>query len=514
MFFVYTERVSSSRYKIQAEDRSNSIFFICLDFFDEERMQQIFLRKFRNLWSINHEFKLKVFLLSLTFLFMSGCLVIWRPLKVAVFAKMVGPTYVPIAKLLSLCILIPLILLYSKLVDWLRRHQMMYVFTIWHGIGGLLFYFLLAHPTLGVANTTVSSDRYIGWAFYFFTESFDAFFATSFWSFADSVNNPKDARNYYGFFVSGSKIGGIISAGLLYLAITFGGFDSQTLLPKALVIGSFLLFAAAGSIYTLIRKVPESKMHGYEAVYQFEKNKPKDAANFWHSLRGAFDGLRMIISSPYVLGIFSLVFFYEIVIVVFDYLVMIQADAAHPTISSLTGFYAFYYFMLNVIGLGVSFFGTTPLLRIFGLRLSLFAYPILTIGLLVITILYPYGWVLVSALVWLRALNYALNHPTREALYIPTVKEIKFKAKTWTDAFGSRIAKSSGSLFNMSMNYLPHTAAVVSSISLSIGVTVICLFVTYFLGKKFQHCIDNRLVIGSDTPSSQDLAEFDHMHDA
>lgn len=480
---------------------------------NEDCMQEGFLQRIQRLWGISKEFKLKVFYLSLTFLLMSGCLVIWRPLKVSIFAKMVGPTYVPLAKLISLTILIPLILLYSKLVDWLRRHHMLYCFTIGHGLGGIIFYFLLSHPQYGVANTAIDINRYTGWAFYFFMESFDAFFATTFWSFADSVNNPKDARNYYGFFVSGSKIGGIISAGLLYLTITLSGYESHVLLPKALFMGSLMLFAAAYTIYTLIKKVPENKMHGYEAVYQFEKNKTTDKIGFFSSLKGAFEGLFVTIKNPYVLGIFSLVFFYEIVIVVFDYLVMIQADAANPTVNSLTAFYAFYYFMMNVIGLLISFFGTTPILRIFGLRLSLFAYPLLTILILIFTACYPYGWVLVAALIGIRALNYALNHPTREVLYIPTVKQIKFKAKTWTDAFGSRLAKSSGSLFNMSMNYLPHTAAVVSSISLSISITAVCLVITYFLGKKFQHCIDHKLVIGSSAPSELELAELNQINE-
>ncbi|MBM3886968.1 hypothetical protein FJ364_03460, partial [Candidatus Dependentiae bacterium] len=265
-----------------------------------------------------------------------------------------------------------------------------------------------------------------------------------------------------------------------------------------LLMGSLMLFAAAWAIYTLIKSVPEGKMHGYEAVYQFEKTKSTTKQGFLKSIIGAFEGLFITIKNPYVLGIFSLVFFYEIVIVVFDYLVMIQADAAHPTMNSLTAFYAFYYLMMNTIGLVISFFGTTPILRIFGLRLSLFVCPLLTILLLITAAFHPSGWVLVATLIGLRALNYALNHPTREVLYIPTVKEIKFKAKTWTDAFGSRIAKSSGSLFNMSMNYLPHAAGVISSISLSISLTGMCLIITYFLGKKFQHCIDHKLVIGGD----------------
>src|SRR5271154_6898312 len=150
---------------------------------------------FKSLWGIKPEFRLKVFYLSLTFLLMSSCLVIWRPLKMAVFSKMVGAYLVPDAKLYSLFIVIPLILIYSKLVDWLRRHHLLYCFTAFHALGGIIFAYLLAHPAYGIANTEINSNRILGWAFYFFMESFDAFFSTTFWSFADSVNSPKDAKN-------------------------------------------------------------------------------------------------------------------------------------------------------------------------------------------------------------------------------------------------------------------------------------------------------------------------------
>ena len=205
-----------------------------------------------------------------------------------------------------------------------------------------------------------------------------------------------------------------------------------------------------------------------------------------------------MLKNPYVMGIFSLVVFYEVIIVIFDYHVMIQADALHPTVGNLTAFYAFYYLLMNLIGLLISFLGTTPILRIFGIRSSLFVFPIICMTILTITLFYPVGWVLVSALIGLRALNYALNHPTREVLYIPTTKDIKFKAKTWTDAFGSRIAKSFGSVFTLSIKRTNPAFALLSSIGLCLGLTSIWFIIIYFLGKTLQDAIDNKQVIGTD----------------
>ena len=164
----------------------------------------------------------------------------------------------------------------------------------------------------------------------------------------------------------------------------------------------------------------------------------------------------------------------------------------------MTAYYAFYYFLLNVIGLGISFFGTTPLLRVIGTRLSLFIFPVMCLAMLIVTYLFPTASVFFAVLVALRALNYSFNHPTREVLYIPTTKDIKFKAKTWTDAFGSRIAKSFGSVFNVSLKGATPAFALLSSLALSFGLTFLWVILVYFLGKTLQNAIDTKQVIGQE----------------
>ncbi len=458
--------------------------------------------KLFSIWNVEKEFRSKIFFLSLTFLLMSACQAVWRPLKTSIFAKLVGAEFVPDAKIYSLLFLIPLILIYSKLVDWLRRHQLLYVYTLFHAFGGIILYFLLSHPVYGMMNTEAGSGRFVGWILYFFMESNAAFMSMSFWSFADSVNNPKDAKNYYGLFVAGSKIGSMIMAGSLYLATTYISIvPDHILLPNFLLIGSFLLMGAAASIYALIKYVPGYYMHGYEQAYKMEKAKTKikDKESIKDKLKKPFEGLIAMIKSPYVLGIFTLVLFYEITIVIFDYIVLRTVDATHGTAGSLTSFYASYYFIMNLVGLTITLFGTTPLLRKFGIRKSLLVFPIVSIGILVTTIIYPTTTVMFIALVGLRALNYALNHPTREILYIPTTKTIKFKAKAWTDAFGGRISKGLGSGINKLMQTLAPATALFSSLFLSLGLISGWLVVVFFLGKTLQNAIDNKKVIGEDT---------------
>ncbi len=438
----------------------------------------------------------------MTFGFLTSCQAIWRPLKSSLFAKMVGAGYVPTAKLLVFLYLIPLILIYSKLVDRLRRHQLVYLFTIFHGIGGLIFAFLLAHPSIGVANTATSPGRILGWALYFFMESFGAFLATVFWAFADSINNPKDARRHYGFFVSGSKVGGVLAAGGLYLLLSFCPLGDATLLPGTILVGSILLLCAAASIKCLMEFVPGKLLHGYEAAYQVEKARDREEEiekpTFIGSIKSAVEGLTSIIKIPYVAGISIMVILYEAIIVMFDYQVLLIADKSSPSVGALSAYYALYYFFMHGAGLLITLFLTVPLQRIFKIEHAILVCPALSFLLIIFAYFFPTAGVLFAALVLLRALNYALNHPTREALYIPTTKAIKFKAKAWTDAFGSRVAKATGSVFNIATSTIGGNAIMAISTSISAVMIAIWLVVAKLLGIQFRAAVNTNAIIGEE----------------
>ena len=47
-------------------------------------------------------------------------------------------------------------------------------------------------------------------------------------------------------------------------------------------------------------------------------------------------------------------------------------------------------------------------------------------------------------MVFSKGLNYALNQPSKEQLYIPTTPETKYKVKAFMEMFGSRGSKAVG----------------------------------------------------------------------
>src|SRR5579859_934851 len=101
----------------------------------------------------------KFALLSLIFGLVIGVYWYLRPLKDGIFASVVGANYIPNAKILSLIVVFPLVLIYSKLVDLFPRHKMFYALCTIYGLVGLVFAYIMQHPTIGLANAVASPDR-------------------------------------------------------------------------------------------------------------------------------------------------------------------------------------------------------------------------------------------------------------------------------------------------------------------------------------------------------------------
>ena len=64
-----------------------------------------------------------------------------RPMKDGIFNAMIGIGYQPWAKGLSLILMLPIVILYSKLVDMFPRHKVFYFLTGLYGTIALIMFF-------------------------------------------------------------------------------------------------------------------------------------------------------------------------------------------------------------------------------------------------------------------------------------------------------------------------------------------------------------------------------------
>jgi len=451
--------------------------------------------------------RLKFFLLTLAFCLVIGAYTIVKELKDSIFVGIVGNEYMPKAKFLLIFFLIPAALLYSALVDNIRRYQLLSFYCFLYGIILLIFTYLLGSPVHGLDNIHTSPWRIFGWAVYFILEGFSPFVVGVFWAFANSVCDPREAKSSYATMVAGSKVGGMATALLSWYIMTnlktvpWLNF-SDTVAHQILMGGSALLLLCVPLVlYFLMKNVPGSYLHGYEVVYKQEKRNNK-AGN---SATGMSSGLQILLESPYILGIFSLIFFYETLNVVLGYqrICLLKAAAIKATgvlnMSELTGSMFLQTFWMHFFGIFLSFFGVRLLVKRYGEKACLIMVPAMIGLLLFYFMVVQTPDAMLYVFTGLRAINYSFSKQLSESLYIPTMKDIKFKAKSWIDSFGTKISKSAGSVFvDVVKTAVPGTAAFYYVYASFFSVLIGAWFViAYLLGRRYEKAIDSNEIIQS-----------------
>lgn len=463
-------------------------------------------RAFKSLFDIKPEERSKVILLSMSFFLIIASYTLSKELKDLVFSHVVGLDYHPLAKTLSMIIFVPLIFFYSRLVDLLRRHQLLYFYVIAYAVLGLIFAYFMGHSTIGLNNTDSSPYRIFGWLFYFFIEGFSPFVIGVFWAFMNSITNPEEAKNNYPLIIAGSKVGGITACtiGLAWYYLTSFSLDfGSDVFNQQITMGvaSLILMGVPVVINKLLKTSSKHELHGYEAAYLEAKQKKRQGTQSHKkesALSGMLSGLVLLFKYPYVSGIFALRFFYEVVtqVVNLDRLIFSKESAASYTGMSI---YLFQQSLIvHVVSFVIVLVGTRPILKALGERRSLLFIP-LVVGLSIfLYLVYPSQLTIVTAFVVARAMNFVFTTPLVETLYIPTVKAIKFKSKSWIDGFGAKIAKMSGSSFNWFNKGLPSSTQWIAKSSLFAGIIGLWFVTSYLLGNKFDQAVANGEVIGAD----------------
>lgn len=460
---------------------------------------------FNFVFRVDPEERVKLLMLTVVYFLIIASYTVVQAMKDAIFLRIVGEEFLGWVSVASIFVLIPAILFYSYLVDRIRRYQLLYIYAAFYGAIGLVFAYFIGDPVIGIANTDASPYRLFGWLFYFFIQGYSPFIVSLFWAFSNSVTNPKQAKDTYGLMVSGSKLGGTLSA--LYAWYLFSSAPLNTTGVyeyQSLMIMSFgILLLVPIAVFIMRKVVPGRHLHGYEAVYTLQKKQEKEKKK-----ASLFDGLKVMLKQPYVLGIFSMIFFYEVIHQVVNYQRLLFANQELKHISSLSSKLFSQMFFVHFIGFLISLLGTNVLLRRLGERKCLFLIPAAT-GALVFVYTMNNTFNIFDSVsfvsfvfIALKSINYAISYPIRESLYIPTVKDIKFKSKSWIDSFGSRFSKAFGGSFNIFSKSLHSSfglGAFLFAQYIFFGVMVIMWLISaLLLGKKYQKTVENNEVIGLD----------------
>jgi AAA family ATP:ADP antiporter len=428
----------------------------------------------------------------LGFIFILTIAVYWflRTGKDGVFNTIVGFKMQPIAKFVSMFFTFPLTIFYGYLVDKFPKHRVFYALATIYSIGTFIFAFLLSHETIGIANTIADNWRLIGWGYYLFVESFGSIMVVLFWTYAADITSPEDGKRWFPFlsFMAqfGQLFGSAINAGY------FGIF----MLKSTLLICSVAIIGIAGMMYLFQTIVPSSQLKSYtDGIKEVKKEKV-----------GQLESLKLIISQPYLLGVFLSITIFEVINTLFDFKFK-DLIAESIALKGLTGLAAgemktqmmnqwvgnmgVYAAILAIVSylLGLGNIG-----RKVGLTASLITLPIILIVVSLIMGVSNSLWITFIAVVIAKGINYVLYQPSKEQLYIPVSKDAKYKSKVLVDTMGSRFSKSVGSGVNLIKAYSPAIFPFISLFS-CLGLCGIWIMISIYLGKKYNDAVSKNIVV-------------------
>ncbi len=414
-----------------------------------------------------------------------------RPMKDSIFHAIVHIDYLPYAKILSLFVTVPLVIIYSKLIDKYPRHKVFYLLISMYATVAILFFLAFSNPVMGLANTSQSPMRILGWMWYVYVESFGSLIVALFWAFTTDTTAPEAARRGFPLIALFGQMGNIF--GPFFLNTRMLGLSNSA---PIVAICSGLMFSTGILFWAFMRATPKSQLAGFE-VKDAEVDKKKEEPGF-------FEGLKLLFSKGYLLGIFLIISIYEIIITIIDYHFKSTVMATFPSEAASSAYLSQYGWTTGIVATLCVLFGINSIQRILGMRASLLLLPILVTTAVVVIKLNPTGltiafWVMVFA----KAVNYALNQPTLKQLYIPTSKDTKYKAQAWIEMFGSRGSKGAGSVINTFRAGFKAKFGMIDGIArfltlstlLSLGFIGVWLFVALFVAKTYDKAVKEKRVV-------------------
>ncbi len=320
-----------------------------------------------------------------------------------------------IAKVLNMFVAFAAATVFVYLARSLRRQQLTYVFSVFSIAGFIFFAYAVGNP----GASTV-------WSFYLFGDLFNTLMVATFFAFLNDSVRPSSAKRMYGLVgvggVAGGAFGSITLAGMLD-RLSLSGW----LLVCAGMTAAVVVVAAIAGRYFSASKDGESEV--------VPLDEPQPAGN------PATAGVKLVLSSRYLLAIVAVVGLYEMVSTIMDF--QFTSTVLHyVTGEAITAQFATVYAFTNSVALFVQLFLTSFVMTRFGVGAALLFLPIAallgSVGFMAAPILLLGSFLNTAD----NGFSYSINQSAKEVLYTPTSKADKYQAKAFIDMFVQRFAKA------------------------------------------------------------------------
>jgi ATP:ADP antiporter, AAA family len=272
----------------------------------------------------------------------------------------------------------------------------------------------------------------LGVVFYLWVGLFNLMLVAQFWALANDVYTQKKGERLFGVVGIGASLGAIFGA-------LVAGWLFDPLGAYAMMLVTAALLAVCMLLTNWVHRREKQMVDAAHAQRKIEVTERP---------LGSVGGFQLILKSRYLLLVAFLVLISNCVNTTGEFILGKTVSAQAQT--EVTGtteerdaaeknyigqFYANFYFWVNLVGAALQMFVVSRIMHHFGTGVALFFLPIIAFGSYAMLAVVPILSLIRIAKIAENSADYSVQNTARHALFLPTSREAKYKAKAAVDGF-------------------------------------------------------------------------------
>jgi len=315
-----------------------------------------------------------------------------------------------------------------------------------------------------------------GVAFYIWIGLLNVFLVSQFWQFANDLFTDSQGRRLFPFIGVGQSLGAWVGAAAVAPLVQQLNYTPYTLM----LLGAGVLMIALTMTWAVNRRaalLPGAEPHQAETTPL-----------------GPEGGFELIARDRYLLWIAVLIVLLNVVNTTGGYvlnrLIVTEATTrfgtgANAVVASrqfVTAFSGSITAAVNLVGLLLQLFATARVIRFLGVRGALFVLPVIALINYSVIAVAPILAVVRVGKILENSTDYSIQNTLRQALFLPTSREAKYKAKAAIDTFFTRV----GDIVSAGAVYVGQVAVLATSTFavLNVFLTVVWLLVAREIARE------------------------------
>jgi AAA family ATP:ADP antiporter len=390
-------------------------------------------------------------------------------------------------------LLIVLVPVYSALASRVSRVRL---------INGVTLFFILCLVAFFLLNR---SGVPIGVAFFIWVGIFNLMVIAQLWAFANDVYTVEQGKRLFAIVGFGASLGAIAGSfftgqlvdqlGPYPFMLAAAGLLGITMILTNVINVREKRAAEGGSLTSGDRAEREGAPAAAEGS---SKDEGRDRGE--DRVRGR-SGFMLVLSNRYLLLIAALMLLVNVVNTTGEYILSKtvvdvyaagQGAGAEVDEKRVIGeFYGNYFTVVNILAALIQAFVVSRAIAFLGVRGALLVLPVVSLlGYLSMAFI-PVLGLIRGAKIAENSLDYSLQNTTRNALYLPTSREAKYKAKQANDTFFVRLGDlASAGLVFAGTTWLAFSRREFALVA--VALVLVWLTIAFLLGKRFQSLAHSR----------------------